>query len=208
MSEHVEVEKVAEQTGRSGHKTHGRRTLLGGIAIGVGVTVGGAVIAGAAGLFDPFIKSVVRGKGPYVQLGWDSAPIPERELQWQHFDRDPDAGPLPPSWKKVGLLATQSEALDEQRRMTGGQHAIAFRTSETAMQVGTLPEDQPFFTSKRGDGGRYVVGARIGNGDLDATLGLWLPDRQTFVAPAAGVTALGRVEIDALPQQWPGVAYV
>jgi hypothetical protein len=109
----------------------------------------------------------------------------------------------------VGVTATDKKLYDAQQTKLGGWQAIAYQRGQDEISVGFMSDGGNFYATNPHDDSQYAVGARIGPGDVKFMDGLWLPDRETFVAAQAGTVALAATTtVETMPQDYPGVRYV
>lgn len=187
-----------------------RRRYVLALGWGAGVTTMG--VAGYLGR-GQLLRWASQGGDQYTQLAWRRLTLdPEQmaRLTWQKFDGDPSVSSQNPSdFKKVGLVAMNSEVADDARRALNGVQATAWRVNTTTIDVGVMHTGQSFYSSPRDDPNLYAFGQRIGGGSLEWTPGLWRPNPGEFVIPQdAEIHSLGSVAIADLPDLHPGVIYV
>lgn len=185
-----------------------RRSFIRGAVVGAG----GALLVAGAGTY-LYATSQIKGEGgPFQELSWRGTRYDTRSTKWAEFAHDPNAGEdsWPSDWHTVGILATDRRGdLDVRQAQLNGWQAVAYRTDEQEIQVGTMEHGANFFARNPHNERQYAVGMRVGPGDLEAVQGLWLPERDEFIAAEVGTAALrAMTTTGTIQQDYPGVRYI
>ena len=122
------------------------------------------------------------------ELAWlDPATFEVEDSAWKTYDADPDAKPNEQdSWRLIGGLMIPFEAYELQMGMLQAeglnpQHAVAFKAGER-VRIGIAREgDDPSFFGETNESNSYLLGARIGDNGLSATLGTYVASEGLYV---------------------------
>jgi hypothetical protein len=114
---------------------------------------------------------------------------------WVHFDGDPKGPrlPIPQLYRMAGLLAVEKSEMDElQVAHPQSRQAVAIRFDE-AVVVGALAEGRSYPQSSE-DEDMLLTRPLISRGDLDAAIGIYLPEQRDFL-PASTAQSLGYLSL-------------
>ena len=123
----------------------------------------------------------------YVRLEVSKQPqLNPDEIDWCEIDADPEAGRMPRYRHNVAILAairTIYGGIEKKDMLTPGftKDAIAWM-SEGIVKIGTNPDaDNLFGGTVIDDESKFALATRLTPDPVEATIGLWLPDREEFI---------------------------
>ena len=133
----------------------------------------------------------------FISLRWQHARVPAEDItNWVEFPGDPEAGWLPRSYHKAGIILFDREKMDTARNEYGGEHAVAYALGSAVMYG--ISHEKEIFRQKKDDEANYAIAMGIGKGVLSAVPGIWTPDRG-FFAPDVSARAEEIVLTDRIP---------
>lgn len=178
----------------------------------VGIAAGGIILAdGLAELAEAEVSARVL-RGPRVTAEqWVSVERRDAHaMPWMRFTGN--SGWM--GWLRltdetydVGVMTVDAESMHAHAAELPptARHAVAWLRGREWFEVGVLPDSVDAPGKAFPD--RYAIGMGVKRGDLQATMGLWVPEDNAFVVPE-GVQAQPMVRTYDMAQMYPGVRWV
>jgi len=152
-----------------------------------------------------FTKVIAGSYSPaYGQLDW-RAPHMSRIRGTVAVSGDRYAGRLPRNWNRAMVMAFPIEELEDLKAHASTiahEEAVAY-ISERVVHVGTKATQGYLF--ERLNEEEMAIGMRIGRGPLEATPGIWLPDREAFSSVKHVRVVEAAIPVSALISEYPGM---
>ncbi len=119
---------------------------------------------------------------------------------WITTEGNPASGRLPAGYKTLAAIGTNVEALRTQAEGLNGVPAVAYAIGKAVMAT-ELPQET-FAHQPVAEDDLVVVGLGQGRGDLVSTLGVYVPDSDSFVSADLPVSPLSPLEAGITPSEF------
>jgi hypothetical protein len=167
-------------------------------------------------LGQPLVRAISGSSSPaYIQLEWSKQDqLNIDDYTWVGVPGDPQAGKIPRNWRRAAVLGTQWGALsklyDKIDEPVHAMEALAF-VADDSIRVGVKENGYSLFRSllRPNENGKYAaVAMRLGRGPLQATMGLWLPEKEQLLAADDIEVITPSTSVRQLSSQYPRASLV